>query len=530
MREDDEKEKREDEREWTLDQPQPVHLTRTPHHLPLSSPSPLHGTQSEGNCGLLHTRTTAMQGLLETFLLYMLIIVLSAGALKGLVEDEKENIARGKPTTLTSGNTSELAIDGDPNTYALSQVDSSPTWRVDLERVYQVETVSITNRIDCCPEKLNGAQIHIGSANSANPRCAVVSMVPPGETYTYSCHGMEGRLVSIFVPGPGQQLALAEVQVFGRPADNLALLGAVSQSSTFSTPQGQALGPQLSHDGDRSTSDPALCSRTQEERSPWWRLDLGEEHQVSTVTILTRADLRPEPITQGGEIRVGSSLDNNGNDNAICASVSSKVPQFNTYVCDGMVGRYVNIHLPGEATFINLCEVEVTGSPLVLPTTTPVPAVTPPPPITITLPGDSRTVVLVHQQLSWFDALLHCRSFYRDLLTLRDPEEQRYIEDNLLNTAASTTTTTTHMWLGLRRRMLSTHWYWMNGEGMGHSSWEGGHPRYHETPGTSTCGAIATRGQHLWSDQPCEEKLFFLCYSDSYLYYSPVQFAISRRR
>ncbi|KAL2079158.1 hypothetical protein ACEWY4_024902 [Coilia grayii] len=173
-----------------------------------------------------------------------------------------ENIASGKPTTLTSSQTSELAIDGDPNTYALSQVASNPTWRVDLERVYLVDAVSITNRPDCCPEKLNGAEIRIGSANNGNPRCAVVSAVPPGETYTYSCHGMEGRFVLIFIPGDGKQLALAEVQVFGKPADNLALSGEATQSSIHHTQEGEAQAPHFTHDGNRANTDPALCAGT----------------------------------------------------------------------------------------------------------------------------------------------------------------------------------------------------------------------------------------------------------------------------
>ncbi|KAL2079159.1 hypothetical protein ACEWY4_024903 [Coilia grayii] len=186
-----------------------------------------------------------------------------------------------------------------------------------------------------------------------------------------------------------------------------------------------------------------------------------------------------------------------------------------------MVGRYVNIFVPGVNKSISLCEVEVTGSPLVVPTPTPVPAVTPPAPLTLPLGG--RTVVLVRERLSWFDALLYCRRSYRDLLSLHSPVEQLNVGEGLLIPGAQTA----HVWLGLRRRMLSTDWYWMNGKGMSHSSWEGGLPRYHEVPGSSPCGAAASTGEYLWSDRPCEEKLNFLCYFGYDPYYSPVTFAIS---
>ena len=34
-----------------------------------------------------------------------------------------------------------------------------------------------------------------------------------------------------------------------------------------------------------------------------------------------------------------------------------------TFVCNGMEGRYVNIVIPGRQEYLTLCEVEVTGQP-----------------------------------------------------------------------------------------------------------------------------------------------------------------------
>ena len=43
-----------------------------------------------------------------------------------------------------------------------------PWWRLDLRTAYKVNYVKITNRKDCCAERLNGAEIHIGNSLSDN--------------------------------------------------------------------------------------------------------------------------------------------------------------------------------------------------------------------------------------------------------------------------------------------------------------------------------------------------------------------------
>ncbi|KAA0723832.1 Leucine-rich repeat LGI family member 2 LGI1-like protein 2 [Triplophysa tibetana] len=62
----------------------------------------------------------------------------------------------------------------------------------------------------------------------------------------------------------------------------------------------------------------------------------------------------------GAEIRIGDSLENNGNNNSRCAVISDPLPG-NTisYSCYGMVGRYVNVVMTGYTSRLTLCEVEV---------------------------------------------------------------------------------------------------------------------------------------------------------------------------
>uniref|UniRef100_A0A667XMX7 Si:ch211-215k15.4 n=1 Tax=Myripristis murdjan TaxID=586833 RepID=A0A667XMX7_9TELE len=121
---------------------------------------------------------------------------------------------------------------------------------------------------------------------------------------------------------------------------NLALRGRATQSSLY------PLGiPINAIDGNRDTDyGQGSCSHTQDNFSPWWRLDLLKTYKVVSVI----------------EIRIGNSLDSNGNNNPMCAVVSHIAGGLTeTFQCNGMEGHYVNIVIPGRKEFLTLCEVEV---------------------------------------------------------------------------------------------------------------------------------------------------------------------------
>ncbi|XP_077147958.1 fucolectin-like [Ranitomeya variabilis] len=97
--------------------------------------------------------------------------------------------------------------------------DFSPWWRVDLLKSYRINRITITNRNDCCEERLNGAEILVGDSlynnGNNNPRCAVVTTIPRGATKVFLCHDMVGRYVNVIVRGRKEYLHMCEVQVFG---------------------------------------------------------------------------------------------------------------------------------------------------------------------------------------------------------------------------------------------------------------------------------------------------------------------------
>uniref|UniRef100_A0A672KXX4 Fucolectin tachylectin-4 pentraxin-1 domain-containing protein n=1 Tax=Sinocyclocheilus grahami TaxID=75366 RepID=A0A672KXX4_SINGR len=138
------------------------------------------------------------------------------------------NLATGR--TITQSSTigtwlAQQAIDFNPDFIQPSSSCSSttaqtnPWWRVDLRYIYRVSRVVITNRLDCCPEQIDGAEIRIGNSlennGNNNPICAVISTIPAGVSSTYTCNNMEGRYVSLFIPGDSRMLTLCEVEVYG---------------------------------------------------------------------------------------------------------------------------------------------------------------------------------------------------------------------------------------------------------------------------------------------------------------------------
>uniref|UniRef100_H2S6N7 Si:cabz01040626.2 n=1 Tax=Takifugu rubripes TaxID=31033 RepID=H2S6N7_TAKRU len=266
------------------------------------------------------------------------------------------------------------AVDGnrDPaerSTCTLTQSESGPWWRVDLQDEYKIDAVTITS-VDDKKTNLDGVEIWIGISERLNDinniRCTVISRFPKKRTLYVPCSGFEGRYVTVLLPGASRVLSLCEVEVypvhFAYPLPNVALKGKASQSSTLSfSDASKAI------DGRRNSFyGSGYCSHTAgDETDPWWRVDLQKKFIITTVKVTNRGDCCHERL-DGAEIRIGNEPRNNGNNNSRCALITRIGPgKTSTFHCEqgSMAGRFVNILIPGKRKTLTLCEVEVYGAP-----------------------------------------------------------------------------------------------------------------------------------------------------------------------
>ncbi|XP_041958048.1 uncharacterized protein LOC121716004 isoform X4 [Alosa sapidissima] len=122
----------------------------------------------------------------------------------------------------------DKAIDGnrDSNWYHYScshtGLEPNPWWRVDLLKKYRVHSVVITNRGDCCGERLNGVRIKIGNSPEIHDSYQICDNANAGKSWTFNCDGMEGRYVHVYIQGRSEYLTLCEVEVYTESSGRLA--------------------------------------------------------------------------------------------------------------------------------------------------------------------------------------------------------------------------------------------------------------------------------------------------------------------
>uniref|UniRef100_A0A3B3ZRQ7 Fucolectin tachylectin-4 pentraxin-1 domain-containing protein n=1 Tax=Periophthalmus magnuspinnatus TaxID=409849 RepID=A0A3B3ZRQ7_9GOBI len=263
------------------------------------------------------------------------------------------------------------AIDGRRDTYytesscSHTQEETAPWWRVDLGQIFVVSTIKVTNRGDCCPERLDGAQIHIGNSlqnnGNNNPRCATITHIPLGDTFSFTCESgkMTGRYVNLVLPGDKKILTLCEVEVYAKPpGERRKYERKYTHQSSSWEPDGTPAGAYKAvKNCNRYKFTQYCCSRTEEEWDPWWRVDLGAVYRISAVVIYNRKDCCSDYIT-GAKIKIGKSLSHK--DNPVCATVhSADLDQ--AFYCSEMEGQYVSLNIPQKIN-LTICGVEVFGS------------------------------------------------------------------------------------------------------------------------------------------------------------------------
>ena len=163
-------------------------------------------------------------------------VLLGVGFDGGTTEAEPGNVALDKAATQSSelgGYPAGYGVDGVPTTFTHTGTgDFFPWWEVDLEVDEVVGGIALSNRVDCCGERLYNvivtaydvAGVAVWSSEVLNPVAADASPTNPGTRFTYAVEPpVIARTVRVSKTAVGgtyssEWLSLVEVDVIGTPA------------------------------------------------------------------------------------------------------------------------------------------------------------------------------------------------------------------------------------------------------------------------------------------------------------------------
>ncbi|XP_035665405.1 uncharacterized protein LOC118408655 [Branchiostoma floridae] len=276
------------------------------------------------------------------------------------------NIASGRPAFQSSvgwGGNPARAVDGNRSplwghsSCTATKPENDPWWYVDLGRDVYVHHVAIVNRRDCCSERITPFEVYVGKYTDMerNTRCGYrhYRFHPTDTERVVDCPLLYGRYVGIRLPGKNRILTLCEVEVY--KTENAALGKPTVQS-------GVAYNGYASRatDGCRAPNwGSQCCTHTPAQTNPWLRVEInGVRGQAKWVVVINRADCCGERLN-GFTVHVGDDerVDHNprcGGHHVIPAGTNRAVID-----CNGLIGRYVGIRLPGHGRVLTVCEVEV---------------------------------------------------------------------------------------------------------------------------------------------------------------------------
>lgn len=130
------------------------------------------------------------------------------------------DLALGRPALQSStswGGVAARAVDGNTNgDYGANSVthtadEFQPWWQVDLQASRTLNKVVISNRTDCCSERLSNFKLLVSDDGSNWQSYSYPGVAPQQTEFTV---GRTGRFVKVQLEGSGLPLSLAEVKVF----------------------------------------------------------------------------------------------------------------------------------------------------------------------------------------------------------------------------------------------------------------------------------------------------------------------------
>jgi len=262
-----------------------------------------------------------------------------------------DNLAAGKPTEQSStfGDSDAFkAVDGDLTTTSQTTTsDSVAYWIVDLEAVGVIKQIKIHSRLNCCRERLSGAEVSILSEDKGTTLATQTILQATPDVVELNFQDIEGRYAKISLSS-GEPLELGQVEVYGTwiidRLPNLALGKPAFQSTTWDNHLASN-----AVDGDYQS-----FSHSVDETGNWWYVDLQQPTHIRSIKVYNRQDCCHERIL-GAIVQIE---DSNGN------VVGQKV--INSYEHVGyefefpdVVGNVVKIL--SDTFYLHIAEVEVYG-------------------------------------------------------------------------------------------------------------------------------------------------------------------------
>ncbi|KAL7375159.1 hypothetical protein ABVT39_012904 [Epinephelus coioides] len=110
-------------------------------------------------------------------------------------------------------------------------------------------------------------------------------------------------------------------------------------------------------------------------------------------------------------------------------------------------------------------------------------------------------MILIKENLTWDDALKYCRMNHCDLVSITNPDEQRWVQEKAKKANSP------YIWLGLRYTCTLGFWFWVNEEMVTYKNWVTGVP----ADDCDMSGAMDRGGEHKWFKKNDNEKFNFIC-------------------
>ena len=422
--------------------------------------------------------------------------------------EQPTNLALNKTTSQSSNaygsNNGIKAVDGKTNgdywDDSVTHTANNPQewWQVDLGDVYDIDTIRVYNRTDCCSERLSNFAVMV--ASEPFPTQKDLSKALPQSTWSQKFSGTagvkeefrvksSGRYVRVQLAGTNY-LSLAEVEVFGTPAQtpvapaeqptNLALNKTTSQSSNAYGSNNGIKAVDGKTNGDYWDDSVTHTANNPQE---WWQVDLGDVYDIDTIRVYNRTDCCSERLSNFA-VMVASEPFPTQKDLSKALPQSTWSQKFSGTA--GVKeefrvkssGRYVRVQLAGT-NYLSLAEVEVFGTPAQTPVVTP----TEPETAEVTNPTPTCDVPYVlnpgnnhcygkTNELTWSDAQAVAKAAGGNLVTINDRAEQDWLEK----------TFGTLVWIGLYvpGQNDASEFEWVsNGQAPSYTRWGVDQPQKH---------------------------------------------------